>query len=480
MPVTPKKSAFTPMVALKKLVPEIIQLPERLMKGFAQLPASKQLPWPAETKAMMKRLPKAGIFLTGIEGSDPWVETSRRNQLKEAFDFEQNYVQRLQRIRELGIVWLRFGIPYSVAHPSPKVYNFELMDKVMRECDRLGIHILADLLHFGLPEWLHEQNQDEPFFQNRQFAEHFASYVRKFAKRYPNIRYFTLVNEPYVTAFLSAKQGLWNEQRKSEWQDDRSFVKAAANIARAAVLGRQEIEKVWQEEKRAGSPVFLQNESFELAETEPGSGREAEMRRFNLRRFTLLDLIFGHQDDLMQYYLLSQGMSQATYDWFMEHGKSTNTVLGIDHYPWCVQILEKNQQTRSGQGVHDYQLYRIAKMYWERYPLPLLHTEVNAPPEQAVEMCKRTYEDLRKLQKEGYPVVGMGWYGDEYQVGWQAALTGPQGYDEYPVGLHYKGEVQPVAAVFQGLLRQGFSSRTQRLFPALNIVPDFLQIRRKK
>jgi beta-glucosidase/6-phospho-beta-glucosidase/beta-galactosidase len=66
-----------------------------------------------------------------------------------------------------------------------------------------------------VPDWLGN-------FQNPELALHFAEYAKAVARRYPWVRYFTPVNEIYVTARISAEDGLWNEQLTS----DKGFVTA--------------------------------------------------------------------------------------------------------------------------------------------------------------------------------------------------------------------------------------------------------------
>lgn len=410
--------------------------------------------WAPETERIVHLFPEQGIFLTGIEGSDPHVDGVRRNQLREAHDFYTHYYDRLGAIRSLGITWLRFGMPYSEVHVGPHTYDFTFMDKVVARCEEIGITIMADLLHFGLPDWLHA-SQSERYFQNPDFPEAFAAYARVFAKRYPKIQYYTLVNEPFVTAHFSAKLGLWNEHKHSSWHDDRAFLSAVGNIARAAILARREIEDVWQLDERQAPLLFVQNESFEAAHAAEGSGREAEATRFNLRRFAPLDLIFGHHDPVMEAYMLEQGVAKETYDWCMTHGRSDRTILGIDHYPTCIHTY-LHDRTIDHTPSHAYQLGAITRDYWERYPLPLLHTEVNAWPDHAETLCQLTYEALAELRRDGYPVLGMGWYGDDLQIGWHVAMRGAEGYQENPVGLHMRGVPQPVAHCFRKLNEQGF------------------------
>jgi beta-glucosidase/6-phospho-beta-glucosidase/beta-galactosidase len=413
--------------------------------------------WADEVRRLVQLFPKKGIFLTGIESSDPWVEGKRRSQLKEAHNFHQYYEKRLENIRNLGITWLRFGPPYSETHTAKASYDFSLTDNIVQKCEELGIELMIDLLHFGLPEWLHAHRPKEPFFQNPDFPFEFAEYVRVFTQRYPHIRYFTLINEPFITANFSTKLGFWNESVRSQWNEDTAFVRAVGNIAKAAILAKQEIVKIWEIEERQGLPIFIQNESFEIAIAEDGAGhRMPEVNAFNLRRFAALDLIFGHYDPAMKYYLESHGMPTLEYDWFMDHGDRGQVVLGIDHYPTCVHRYH-GETTVDETPSAPYKLYDLVQVYWDRYQLPMLHTETNAWPAHAVELAQKTYDVINRLRQEGYPIVGMGWYGDEYQVGWHFALYGPLSFEESPVGLFYKGELQPVGKLFSQFAKYGLT-----------------------
>lgn len=411
----------------------------------------------AETKRLVRlinQLAPRGIFATGIENSDPWVDGMRRDELAEAFDFSQNYRSRLDNIANLGLKWLRFGVGYSQTHPEKDRFDFELTDQVLDYCDHLGLNVIADLLHFGLPEWQHGDNPDRLFFQNPEFPFYFAEYARTFAKRYPKIRYFTPINEPFVTARLSAKDGYWNEKIVTDWSDCRPLVRAISNLARAQILSKRAIEQVWREEKRGGEPLFFQNESFEIAIATPNSKRELEAENFNLSRFAALDLMFAHADPAIKRFLHEHGLSPADFDWFMKMGSKKRTILGIDYYPWSVNQLEKDS-TRAADPKLAEALFVLVLEYYKRYRMPLLHTEVNAENGLAAEICQRTFDCLKGLRQAGVPILGMSWFGDDLQVGWQSALIGDRGKDEFRVGLFYKGEAEPVAKLFAKLARQG-------------------------
>jgi beta-glucosidase/6-phospho-beta-glucosidase/beta-galactosidase len=421
--------------------------------------------WPESTVRLVNELKRAGaehgIFSTGIENSDPFVDGVRRNQLKEAFNFYVNWESRLERIHGLGIRWLRFGEGYSQVHLGKKQYNFDLTDKVLAKCNALGITVIADLLHFGLPEWMHENNATRPFFQNEQFPHLFAEFARDYARRYPFVQYFTLINEPSVTAALSAQAGLWNEQLHSDHDNSQGYVRAITNIAKAAILARDAIR-----EERAHSshePIFVINESFEKYILSDGCNRHEEVENLNLNHLAALDLIFGHHSDNSKAYLLCRGLPEDEYMWFMTHGDKHRFVLGIDYYFWCVKNVSMDSISPELPLIPErfkdaeYQLYDMAAERCERYGyIPLLHTEFNAWPENAVEMCHKTYEALKQLRKNGYPILGMGWYGDELQIGWHWILSGPNAHEETPVGLFYKSKKQPVADVFAAYAIKGF------------------------
>ncbi|MBW3625614.1 MAG: family 1 glycosylhydrolase [Armatimonadetes bacterium] len=411
----------------------------------------EKVAWSDETRSLVAELgPLAdhGIFMTGIEGSDPMVEGVRRDLFLEAGDFYTHYRERLTRIRNLGITWLRVGPPYSKTHLDRDRYDFSWFDGVMDACRDLGITVILDLLHFGLPDWA--RSPEGEGFQNPDFPQYFADYAEAITRRYAHVTWFTPINEPFITASFSSRLGIWNEGLSH----DRAFVRASANLARAAILAERAIRRVWKEEERDGLPIFLQNESFEeVRSTVPI--REWEANLFNEAvRFVPLDLILGHRDDRVFGYLDAYGITEEEYEWFMTHGSKSRKILGIDHYPTCIHILHENRVVDQDAN-SPYELGHLTRAYWNRYRMPLLHAEVNAWPEHAVRICRQTYEELCRMRSEGYPVLGMSWYGDESQVDWQTALR--KRGEETPVGLFRQGEPQPVAELFRSYVERGFT-----------------------
>src|SRR5207302_7748971 len=124
---------------------------------------------------------------------------------------------------------------------------WSFMDDVCAAMQKLEVVPIIDLCHFGVPDWLEN-------FQNDRLPEMLARYAGAFAERYDWIKFYTPVNEMYVTCRMSALDGAWNEQLK----DDRSFVTAIRNVARSSVLMMQEICRVRPD------AIFINSESSEF------------------------------------------------------------------------------------------------------------------------------------------------------------------------------------------------------------------------
>lgn len=68
------------------------------------------------------------------------------------------------------------------------------------------------------------------------------------------MKFYTPVNEMYVTTRMSALDGVWNEQLRS----DDAFVRATCNVAKASILMMQTIQR------ERPDAVFINSESSEF------------------------------------------------------------------------------------------------------------------------------------------------------------------------------------------------------------------------
>ena len=104
------------------------------------------------------------MFATGIECSDPTIDLGRirRDLMRECGHYER-WREDLQLVRELGLRYLRYGLPNHLVHLGPDRFDWSFADLVLTEMRALGIQPILDLVHFGVPDWIGDfQNPDLP------------------------------------------------------------------------------------------------------------------------------------------------------------------------------------------------------------------------------------------------------------------------------------------------------------------------------
>ena len=377
------------------------------------------------------------MFATGIECSYPTVDHGRvrRDQLAECRHYAC-WREDLELVRELGLTVLRYGLPYYRVHRAPGVFDWEFADLVMGEMRRLGITPILDLLHFGVPDWVGS-------FQNPELPMHFADYADAVAARYPWVRYYTPVNEIYVTAKMSAKDGAWNEQLKS----DRGFVTAIKHATAASILATHRIAR------RRPDCVIVQSESAEYtheARAEPSSAVTLK----NKQRFIPLDLLYSHAPDAdVCMYLMDNGLTRAEYDWFMKGEPPGYQVMGNDYYGRNECILKPDGSQVMAEDVAGW--YLITKEYYQRYRKPVMHTETNVfDSDEAPTWLWKQWVNVLRMRSDGVPVLGFTWYSLTDQVDWDTGLAEQNGRVN-PCGLYdLDRRPRPVAAAYRALLEE--------------------------
>ena len=388
--------------------------------------------------------PDAFMFATGIECSYPVVEladgtTHRQDELEKCGHY-RHWREDLRLVAEdLGLRYLRYGPPLHRVWLGPGRYDWSFTDAAFGEMQRLGIVPIADLCHFGVPDWLGNS------FQNPEFVAHFPDYARAFAERYSSVRHYTPVNEIYVTAWFSALRGWWNERLTSE----RAFVTALKHLVRANLLAEASILTV-----RPGA-VFVQSESSEYFHpTTPAAEDLAE--HANHRRFMSLDLCYGQQE--MCYcayeYLLDNGLSRDEFRWFMREGARLRPhhIMGTDYYATNEHLVDEvGRVTPSGET---FGYYVITREYFDRYHLPVMHTETNVAEPHAVGWLRKQWATMVRLRRDGVPVCGFTWYSLTDQVDWDTALRENNGRVN-PLGLYdLDRKIRPVGEAFRTLVAQ--------------------------
>ena len=373
------------------------------------------------------------LFATGIENSYPTLATGARVDQMEKCGHYARWEEDFALVRELGLSALRYGPAYYRTHVAPDRYDWDSADAPMLRLRELGIEVIADLCHFGVPSWLGG-------FQDAAFPVLFADYARTFARRYPWVKYFTPVNEIFIFASFSALRGWWNECESS----DAAFVRALRNLCMAHELA---VEAILAERPQA---IIVQGESIEHFHA-AGRSSTKETDRLNGIKQLSLDLTLGHElGHGMAAYLNDHGVTSNDLSFFRERRAVGQRWLGTDYYQTCehrVYATGRSTTSRSAIGFHG-----LATQYYRRYGIPLFHCETNRVSSQAVRWLDRQWSDVLALRASGVPVRGFTWYSLTDQIDWQYALRVEHNH-LHPVGLYdLNRRPRPVAARYREIV----------------------------
>jgi beta-glucosidase/6-phospho-beta-glucosidase/beta-galactosidase len=352
------------------------------------------------------------MFSTGIENSYPTIQlpngkTKRVDEMEKTGHYKM-WETDFALVNEMGIEFLRYGPPYYSTHLGPGKYDWSFADETFNRLKERNIIPIVDLCHFGVPDWLGN-------FQNPDFAQHFAEYARAFASRYPYLQLYTPVNEIFITAMFSAQYGWWNERLQS----DRAFVTALKNICKANVMAMRAILSVQPD------ATFIQSESSEYFHAiEPEA---VPLARFlNQKRFLSLDLTYGYPINVAMYeYLLANGMTKKEFRWFTDNQVKARCVMGNDYYVTNEHIVHPDGATQAAGEIFGY--YVITRQYFNRYHLPIMHTETNIKMPACREWLIKQWANVHRLRYDGVPILGFTWYSLCHQVDWDSALRDDAG-----------------------------------------------------
>jgi beta-glucosidase/6-phospho-beta-glucosidase/beta-galactosidase len=399
-------------------------------------PQQQDTPKPPSTVAGSRRF----MFATGIENSYPTIKledgsTFRVDEMEKT-DHYRRWKEDFGLVKELGIEYLRYGPPYYKTHTGPGSYDWSFADETFNALKEMEITPIADLCHFGVPGWIGN-------FQNPDFPPLFAEYALAFADRYPWVRLYTPVNEILIAALFSAYYGWWNEGLTG----DKNFVTALKHLCKANELAEKAILEA------QADVTFIQSESTEYFHAErPDCQPQANF--LNERRFLALDLTYGYPLSAAMYeYLLDNGMARAEYHWFLENHVKSRSVMGNDYYVTNEHLVHADGTTSPSGEIFGY--YVITKQYFNRYHLPVMHTETNfADADRAPFWLWKEWANLHHLKLEGVPILGFTWYSLTDQVDWDTALRQNRGKVN-PLGLvDLDRKIRPVGHAYKNLIEQ--------------------------
>src|SRR5947209_6105103 len=139
------------------------------------------MPDPPKKNEPHPRRPSANVlgsrrfmFATGIENSYPTIKlpdgSTKRVDEMEKTDHYRRWREDFELVKDLGIEYLRYGPPYYKTHVGPGKYDWSFADETFNALREMQITPIADLCHFGVPDWIGN-------FQNPDWSPYFAEYA---------------------------------------------------------------------------------------------------------------------------------------------------------------------------------------------------------------------------------------------------------------------------------------------------------------
>ena len=379
------------------------------------------------------------MFATGIENSYPTIQdaqgkTIRQDELEKTNHYER-WRDDFERLRELGIEYLRYGPPYFSVHRGPGKYDWDFTDTVFGALEKQGTKPIVDLCHFGVPDWIGN-------FQNPDWPELFAEFAGAFAQRFPWVRFYTPVNEIFIAATFSGQFGWWNERLAS----DKGFVTALKHLCKANLMAMRAILK------ERPDAIFIQSESTQYFHSEDPDCSEFACF-YNAKRFLSLDLSYGHHVDASMYrYLTDHGMTRAEYEWLHANHVKSRCVMGNDYYATNENMVHADGTITMSGEILGY--YPITYQYFRRYNLPVMHTETNYDDPNAVNWLRKEWANVHILKERGVPIIGFTWYSLQDQVDWDTGLRENNGRVN-PLGLcDLDRKIRPVGYAYKKLIEK--------------------------
>jgi hypothetical protein len=158
----------------------------------------------------------------------------------------------------------------------------------------------------------------------------------------------------------------------------------------------------------------------------------------------------------MYEYLRDNGMTDEEYDFFLGYNLREHCIMGNDYYVANEHLLVEEERSVYAGEVFGY--YVVTRDYYDRYNLPVMHTETNKEEPDAERWLWKTWTNIQRLRLDGVPLCGMTWYGLTDHVDWDTALREDHGRVN-PVGLYdLDRHLRPVGRAYQELIRQwGFT-----------------------
>ena len=93
----------------------------------------------------------------------------RVDEMAKAGHYER-WKEDFNLVKDMGIEFLRYGLPYYKVHTAPNQYDWLFTDETFKYLQELNIEPIVDLCHFGVPDWMGSFQNPGTFQMHRDSA----------------------------------------------------------------------------------------------------------------------------------------------------------------------------------------------------------------------------------------------------------------------------------------------------------------------
>jgi dTDP-4-dehydrorhamnose reductase len=366
----------------------------------------------------------------GMECTINRVGDTFRDQLEYTGHYSRS--DDLARLAGLNIKAIRYPLLWE--HFQPEVTTKINFDRPRRDIDFLnqcGIEPIVGLLHHG---------SGPPFTDllDPKFPTKFAAYAEAVVKAFPDVKFFTPINEPLTTARFSGLYGLWYPHHTKPL----SFAKALLNQMKGVVLAMKAIREINPDAK------LIQTEDLGKTHSTPLLQYQADFE--NERRWLTFDLLCGRVSDEhpMWKYFTSIGIREEDLVFFLENTCAPD-ILGLNYYVTSERFLNEDVQAFpnhviGGNEQHRYVdteavrsqmcsgLKTLMTEAWERFQIPMAITEAHlaCTREEQMRWFQEIWKTASGLRSSGIPMKAVTAWTTFGAFDWNSLLTVEAGHYE--------------------------------------------------
>jgi dTDP-4-dehydrorhamnose reductase len=338
-------------------------------------------------------------------------------------------------IASLGIKTVRYPILWeSVAPERADRLDFAWSDRRIAAFASRDIEVIGGLLHHGSgPAYTSLLDPD--------FPAKLADYAGRVARRYPEIKKWTPINEPLTTARFSALYGHWYPHLR----DYPAFLRALVNQCKGIAAAMAAVRSV------NPAAQLIQTEDLGKIFSTPRLAYQAEHE--NERRWLSLDLLAGRVTSRHPLYpfLIDAGIGEAELAGLGD-GAATPDIIGINHYLTSDRFLDERTHLypdleadgNGRDGYVDAEAVRVESLSsqvglgprlreaWQRYFIPLAVTEVHhgCTRDEQLRWFRESWDSAADLRRQGMDIRAVTLWSLFGNVDWRSLITRQDGaYD---------------------------------------------------